>query len=479
MLIMIHIQAIVGMVFILLYSITILGLAVVVIAENRNPLKTISWIVVLILIPGIGLLFYFLFGQDNRKQKIISRRAYKRIMKGTQWRKLPQDAACSVPDAYKPLSNLLFHNNHSTPLYGSKIKIYTNGAEKFSDLLKNIAQATHHIHIQYYIFLDDEIGVRVKEALIAKAREGIQVRVMYDDMGCWGVKNRFFKEMEEAGVEVYPFLRVAFPVFSSKVNYRNHRKVVIIDGITGFMGGMNIADRYDKGISWGVWRDTHFRFTGKGVHGLQLAFLADWYVVSKQLLNDKAYYPPAPIYTDNVLQIATSGPTSHWRTLLQATIFLVANAKKYVYIQTPYFLPTEGLNQVLQMAALGGVDVRLMVPHRSDTRTANMASHSYVDEMIKAGVIVYFYKRGFMHSKMIVADDAVASIGSANMDFRSFEHNFEINAYVYQSSFAVQMRKMFHHDMQHCERITPAKWLKRPLKQRLEESFMRLFSPLL
>ena len=206
----------------------------------------------------------------------------------------------------------------------------------------------------------------------------------------------------------------------------------------------------------------------------------DWYVVSKKLLNEKIYYPPLPVYSDdNIMQICTSGPVGQWRTLLQAAIFTVANAKKYVFIQTPYFLPTEGLNQALQIAALGGVDVRLMLPKRSDTRTANMATHSFIDEMVKAGVKVYFYKPGFLHSKLMVADDELTCIGSANMDFRSFEHNFEINAFVYQPSFAQQMRKVFLHDMHSCERLVPSRWLKRPLKQRIAESFMRLFSPLL
>ena len=328
------------------------------------------------------------------------------------------------------------NTNQSSLLYGTQITIYTNGTDKFKDLLEEIQKATHHIHIQYYIFCDDEIGKQVQQLLIKKVKEGVKVRVLYDDVGCWNVKDGFFKEMKEAGIEVYAFLRVAFPVFTSKVNYRNHRKIIVIDGKVGFMGGMNIADRYDKGTSWGTWRDTHFKFVGKGVHGLQSVFLIDWYVVSKKLLNDRIYYPAAQIYSDNIMQIATSGPVGQWRTLLQATIFMIANAKKYIFIQTPYFLPTEGLNQALQTAALG-------------------------------------------HSKLVVSDDALTSIGSANMDFRSFEHNFEINAFVYQKEFALQMKRIFTHDMHHCERLIPSRWLKRPLKQRMAESFMRLFSPLL
>ena len=478
MLAAIHIQYIVSSILIALYCLTILGLVLVIITENRNPLKTIPWVIVLLLAPGIGLIFYIFFGQDNRRQRIISRRTYKRIMKRPQEGQIAQDA-CAVPKAYTPLSKLLSNSNQTPLLCGTQITTYTNGSDKFKDLLDALRNATHHIHIQYYIFCDDSIGREIQQTLIQKAKEGIEVRVLYDDVGCWNVKDKFFKEMKKAGVEVFPFLRVAFPVFSSKVNYRNHRKIVVIDGKIGFMGGMNIADRYEKGIAWGVWKDLHFKFAGKGVHGLQSAFLIDWYVITKKLLIDKVYYPSTRIYGDNIMQIATSGPVGMWRILLQATIYVISNAKKYVYIQTPYFLPTEGLNQALQSAALGGIDVRIMLPKRSDTRTANMATHSFIDEMVRAGVKIYLYKPGFLHSKLMVSDDAITSIGSANMDFRSFEHNFEINAYVYQKDFAVEMRNIFLNDMYHCEHLIPTVWLKRPLKQRLAESFMRLFSPLL
>ncbi|MDH6306109.1 cardiolipin synthase [Parabacteroides sp. PF5-5] len=475
----IEIKTVVGLIFILLYSLTILGLVLVIITENRNPLKTIPWVIVLMFLPGVGLLFYFYFGQDNRKQRIISRRTYKRIMKHPHTGGKHMQDFCVVPEQYKPLVTLLGHN-HQTPLfYGTEVTTYTSGPDKFNALMEELEQATHHIHLQYYIFLDDEIGNQIKSILINKAKAGVEVRVLYDDVGCWNVKPKFFKEMTEAGIEVYAFLRVAFPVLASKVNYRNHRKIVIIDGKVGFMGGMNIADRYVKGTTWGDWRDTHFKFVGKGVQGLQSAFLIDWYVVSKKLLNNKIYYPPAAVYSDNIMQILTSGPTGPWRTLLQSIIFMISNAKKYVYLQTPYFLPTEGLNQALQTAALGGVDVRLMLPKRSDTKTANMASRSFIDDMVKAGAKVFFYESGFLHAKLVVCDDEIACIGSSNMDFRSFEHNFEVNAFIYQKDFALQMKKIFQHDVHSCEKLIPTRWLRRPIKQRIAESFMRLFSPLL
>lgn len=465
-------------IFILLYSITIIGLIVVIIAENRNPLKTIPWVVVLLFAPGVGILFYFFFGQDNRKQRIISRKTYKRIIKQPRTGKIPHDA-CSVPEQYKGLTKLLNRSRTSPLLYGSDIRVFTNGKDKFRALFDDIRRAKYHVHVQYYIFNDDEIGTQLKDLLVQKAREGVEVRVLYDDVGSWKAKNRFFHEMEKEGIEVYAFLKVVFPVLTSKVNYRNHRKVVVIDGKIGYMGGMNVADRYIKGVSWGVWHDLHFRIEGKGVQSLQSAFLLDWYVVSKQIISDKRYFPKSEVLSDNIMQVITSGPVGPWRVLAQAEIYLIANARKYVYIQTPYFLPTEGLSQALQVAARSGVDVRIMIPERSDTRMAHLATRSFLAEMIRAGVKIYFYQPGFLHAKLIVSDDAVACIGSANMDFRSLEHNFEINAFVYQREFAMEMRRIFMYDVEQCLHITPSIWLKRPLSKRFSESFMRLFSPLL
>jgi cardiolipin synthase len=462
-----------------LYSISILGLASVILLENRNPLKTIAWVLVLLFLPGIGLIFYIFFGQDNRRQRVISRRTYKRIIKPLLTGHLMQDK-CVVSPAYQPLARLLNRNNQNPLLYGSDIVCYTDGEEKFKALLEEIEKAVHHIHLQYYIFANDEIGRKVQQLLIKKAKENIKVRVLYDDVGSWNVKPYFFKEMKAAGIELYSFLKVVFPILTNKVNYRNHRKVVVIDGKVGFIGGMNIADRYINGTSWGMWRDTHFKIKGKGVHGLQSAFLIDWYVMSKQLIKEKEYYPEEKIFGKNIMQIATSGPIGQWRILQQAFMFCITNAKKYLYIQTPYFLPTDSLNQALQTAALSGVDVCLMLPERSDTRMVNMASHSFLDDMIKAGVKIHFYKTGFLHSKLLVMDDELTCIGSANFDFRSFEHNFEINAFVYDRLFALKMKQMFLNDMQnHCEQVNPGRWLSRPLFKRLSESVMRLFSPLL
>ena len=463
---------------IVLYCITIVGLVLIVLLENRNPLKTIPWVIVLIFIPGIGLIFYYFFGRDNRRLRIITRRMYKRFKKQIRIEYQPQDLSI-IPKEFLPLAKILNNSNYAAISSGSNLSIFTNGKDKFDTLLKDIANAYHHIHLQYYIIENDKIGNLVKEALIKKVQEGVQVRVLYDDVGSWNVKKIFFNEMREAGIEVFSILKVVFPHFTSKVNYRNHRKVVIIDGEIGYMGGMNIADRYVYGNNLGLWRDTHFRITGAGVYGLQASFILDWYAISNQLIKGVDYYPPLSNFSDLKMQVVTSGPTNQWQTLLQAFNFCISNAKKYVFIQTPYFLPNEALNLALQTAALGGIDVRLMIPKQSDTVSAKMATFSYVDKMLRAGVKVYLYTQGFLHSKLLLIDDMVSCVGSANFDFRSFEHNFEINAFVYQKEFAKRMKAIFLQDIRKCEALSYAVWRKRPLAIRLAESFMRLFAPLL
>jgi cardiolipin synthase len=467
-----------GSIFILLYSITIIGLVLLILLENRNPLKTIPWVIVLIFVPGIGLVFYYFFGRDHYRMRIISRRIYKRFMKQIPVYRLPHNMG-EIPPGYLPLAQLLNKSNYSAIFRGSDIAVYTKGPDKFSALLEDIHRAQHHIHFQYYIFSDDKIGYQVRQALIAKAREGVKIRLLYDDVGSWDTKNRFFEEMKKEGIEVFAFLKVVFPLLTSKVNYRNHRKIVVIDGRIGYMGGMNVADRYYEGNKLGPWRDTHFRITGPGVYGLQSSFLIDWHAASNLIIKGKEFYPESKTYSDMKMQVVMSGPTSQWLTLMQAFIFCISNAKKYIYIQTPYFLPTEALNQALQMAALGGIDVRLMIPKISDTRSAKMATFSYVDKMLKSGVKVFLYTKGFLHSKLLLVDDMLSCFGSANFDFRSFEHNFEINTFVYQKDFAVKMKKIFQQDICDCEEVTYAAWRKRPITNRLTESFMRLFAPLL
>lgn len=249
--------------------------------------------------------------------------------------------------------------------------------------------------------------------------------------------------MREAGIEVRSFLKVRFPLFTSKVNYRNHRKIVVIDGRVGFVGGMNLAERYMRGVAWGIWRDTHLLLEGKAVHGLQTAFLLDWYFVDRTLITSARYFPKIDCVGSALAQIVTSEPVGPWREIMQGLCMALMGARKYFYMQTPYFLPTESVLVAMRTAALAGVDVRLMIPMRADSRLTHLASCSYLADVLQAGVKVYFYKKGFLHSKLMVSDDELSTVGSTNIDFRSFEHNFEVNAFVYDVETALQMREIF------------------------------------
>lgn len=464
--------------FQILYVLTAVGVVFVVISENRNPLKTISWVLILLLLPLVGLIIYYFFGEDNRKKRLISRKMQKRLNRKS-FDRIERLETLNPPAEYKRLVNLL-NNVKDAPLYGgNKIKFYTSGKEKFEDLFREIRKARHHIHIQYYIYMDDSIGCRLRDLLVEKVAEGVEVRLMYDDVGSWKVKTRFYKDMEAKGIIVSPFLKVAFPLLTSRVNYRNHRKVVIIDGEIGFMGGMNVADRYLDGINDGVWRDSHFKLEGKAVHGLQTSFVIDWYSVRKEFLSSQKYFPNLKPCGNALMQIATSGPTGEFKEIHQGIFQAIMNAKKYVYIQTPYFIPTDVLLLAIQTAAIGGVEICLMIPEHSDTTFVHIASMSYIKQLLSARVKVYFFTAGFLHSKLMVIDDSLVITGSANMDVRSFEHNFEIDAFIYNQQTALEAKQIFFRDMEDSKLVDYDEWMKRHWFKRFQESFLRMFTPLL
>jgi cardiolipin synthase len=285
--------------------------------------------------------------------------------------------------------------------------------------------------------------------------------------------------MLSMGIEVRPFLKVRFPRFTGKVNYRNHRKLAIIDGKTGFIGGMNIANRYVKGLSWGTWRDTHLKIEGRGVYGLQTAFLTDWYATDYSLITSSRYYPEMGVSGDVLMQIVTSNPIGKCRNIMQGLLVAISSARKYLYIQTPYLLPSEPILLALKTASLAGVDVRIMIPQKADTKLVHYASLSYIDELLEAGVNIYMYKKGFLHAKLLVSDDVLSTIGSTNMDFRSFEHNFEANAFMYDRCVAVTLKNTFISDQKNALSLSVKNWRKRSWYQKSLESVIRLFAPLL
>lgn len=461
-----------------LYFCAIIGTIIVVILDNRNPVKTMAWILVLTFLPFVGLVFYFFFGRTTRRERIISKKSYNRLMKKPTAEFIAQEAF-EIPAEQYSLIRLFQNTNQSLLFEGNKVDIYTDGLSKLEALIKELYKAKHHIHLEYYIFEDDAVGRLVRDILIDKAKEGVRIRLLYDDVGCWHVRHTFYEEMRDAGIEVRSFLKVRFPLFTSKVNYRNHRKIAVIDGLVGFVGGMNIAERYVRGFSWGIWRDTHIKIEGKAVYGLQTSFLLDWYFVDQTLITSAKYFPPMELKGVSLAQIVTSDPVGEWKEIMQGLTLAISNAKRYFYIQTPYFLPTEPILAALQTAALAGIDVRIMLPEHADNRITHLGSRSYLKDIMRAGVKVYFYQKGFLHSKLMVSDDILSTVGSTNMDFRSFEHNFEVNAFMYDEDTALRMKEIFLRDQKESVLIPLKTWVKRPLRQKAMESVVRLLAPLL
>ncbi len=463
----------------LAYAGTIISLVAVVLSENRNPVKSLAWITVLLMVPVFGVVLYIFFGRSLKNTRMITRRNRRRLRKKESFRSVDV-SKLTLSTASRQQIKMAKTITGSIYYPGNKVEIFTDGHSKFDALIADMESAKEYIHLQYYIFTDDNTGTRVAETLMRKAREGVKVRVIYDHIGSINTKSKFFRRMTEAGVAVYPFFRVTFPVFATRINWRNHRKIAIIDGKVGYIGGMNIADRYINGVAYGIWRDTHLRITGPAVGGLQYSFAIDWNFMGQPLLEESADTSThnEPHFTAGI-QMMTSGPTSTWSNIAMVFQKAIANAKRCVFLQTPYFLPTESLLRTLQAVALAKVDVRIMLPAKSDSAILTYASRSYIRECLLSGIKVYLYEGGMLHAKTVLVDDEFVSVGSTNFDFRSFEHNFESNVFIYSQEINRQMREIFLEDLTQCVRISPSEWNKRPRWQKIKESIFRLLSPVL
>ena len=465
----------------MVYVCVVLVVMVTVLMDNRQPAKTMAWVMVLIFMPVIGIVLYFFFGQNTRKEKYISQRSMDQLTKRSMF-EFAEQQNLVLPEEHGVLIKLFASQNWALPFKNNEAEIHTDGYEFFNALLRDIGRAEHHIHLETYIICDDPLGRLVADALIDKARTGVEVRLIYDDVGCWNVPAAFFERMRAAGIDVNAFMPVKFPAFTSKVNYRNHRKLCVIDGRVGYIGGMNIAVRYLKGSKGVPWRDTHLRIRGGAVYGIQRAFLVDWYFVDRTLISKRCYYPvqdPA-INNDCIMQIVTSSPISKWPEMAQGYVRILLEAKRYVYMETPYFLPTEPVMFAMRTAALAGVDVKLLVPLHADAKFVEWASRSFVQEAVDAGVDVYLYTAGFNHSKLLVSDDSLSTCGSTNIDFRSFDNNFESNVFIYDRRMALRIKQVFMDDMAHCVKYeTYMRSRRLSFTHRLWESLVRMFSPLM
>lgn len=463
----------------ILYLSVIVACVVVVLSENRNPIRALAWTIALLFLPVIGLIFYLFFGRGLKGMKMISRRNKRKLM---------HYAGSHSNTTHEPDNNLqyrelkrLAHNLCNAPFtLNNKVKIYTDGISKFNDLRQDLRNAKKSIMLQYYIFLDDKLGTEIADILKDKAREGLEVYVMYDHVGSFSASNNFFNSMREAGIKVHPFFKVSFPQLANRINWRNHRKIVIIDDAIGYIGGMNIADRYVDGTEDGAaWRDTHFRITGDVVQSLFYSFAIDWNFLNPHLSGQYDFCPGDSPCTETGMQLVTSGPTDTWNTLTLCFLKAISSATKRIYIQTPYFLPTDALMHALITAAISKIDVRIMIPRNSDSKMLKYASYSYVSQCLKAGIKVYLYEPGMLHAKMMVIDDEFVTAGSTNFDFRSFENNFESNLLIYDQELNSKMRDIFFKDLESCTKINGAQWQRRPGIQRAAESMVRLLSPIL
>ncbi|WP_438348791.1 cardiolipin synthase [Paenibacillus sp. FA6] len=465
-------------------TLTVISLCFMISMENRNPSTTMSWILLLALVPIVGLLFYFLFGQNffNRrkydKKALRDMEAYERIE--NEELRIHQDLSkfTTRQQQFLKLSQRLAR----TPIsFSTETTILTNGEQTFSTLLTELENAKHHIHMEYYIFRADDIGTQIQQILINKAKMGVAVRFMYDAVGSIQIPKVFLKEMEEAGVKLVAFGSVKTNFFSSRVNFRNHRKIVVIDGSVGLIGGLNVGDEYlSRSETYGFWRDTHMLVKGEAVRTLQIIFLRDWlYMTGEQFLEQEYLSPTLTSGNDGVVQMIASGPDNERRVLRNLFFSMITSAEKSVWLATPYFIPDDDILTALRVAALGGIDVRILFPAKPDKWVPFFASHSYFPALMEVGVKIYEYEKGFLHSKLLIVDGEVATIGTANMDMRSLNLNFEVNALLVKTSSVQKMVTDFERDLLTATLMSPERLKVKKVWERILESAARLMSPLL
>jgi cardiolipin synthase len=458
-----------------------------ILLKNINPTKTVTYIIVLVFFPFFGLIVYYLFGQEYRKNKIFNRKHIlnQKLVENVNKQLEPEkqeikDLKDDLLDERIKLVKLLHSSKESPLTTKNEVEIIKNGENKFKILLDDLKNAKDHIHLEYYILRDDKIGLKIIDILCEQASKGISVKLSIDDVGS-SISRKEKKRLTKSGVVWHSFMPVLFPGFTGKMNYRNHRKIAIIDGKIGYIGGINISDTYvNYDDSDDYWRDTHLRICGEAVKALQIHFLMTWEFVSGKDISIKDNYFPNVEYDVNVaMQIAASGPDTDWANIMEVIFAAIVTSEKYVYLTTPYFIPNDQIITALQVASKCGVDVRLLIPKGSDSWTAKHATNSYLECLMEANVKVYRYCKGFIHAKTMVVDDMFSTVGTTNMDYRSFNINFEINAIIYDEAKSKELKSHFFEDLEDSEEIELERWRKRPKLQKLKESYSRLWAPLL
>ncbi|KVV13743.1 cardiolipin synthase [Flavobacterium sp. TAB 87] len=463
-----------------------------VIFDTRSSTKALAYILFIIFVPVAGMIFYFSFGINYRKRKLYTKKLQidePLRLKIRNKMNMQAEAISNsglVPEKHQTLAAFIRRAGSSPLTANNKVKLLINGEEKFVELLTALENAKSHIHLEYYIYENDQTGNEIAEILIKKAKEGLEVRFMYDDFGSHGLGKLFVEKLQKAGVQTAPFYKIKWYALANRINYRNHRKIVIIDGTIGFVGGINMSDKYRNDLNAKnhlYWRDTHLMIQGQAASYLQYLFVCDWNFCSSTLLPyNKNYFPDflhADTIEEEVVQIAASGPDSSQPLIFYSLLEAISSAKKSIYITSPYFIPGESLMDALIIAIQSGLDVKVLIPGISDSKMVNAAASAYYTELLEYGAKIYQYNKGFVHAKTMVIDDDLAIIGSANMDYRSFDLNFEVNAMVYSKNIASQLTAAFEDDLKYTIQIDKESWLNRPKYIHLWEKVVRLLSPFL
>lgn len=472
----------------IIYIINIVMAVIIIFLERKDPTATLAWVLVLVVFPGVGFVFYLLLSQNFSRKRLFSMKIYAKKTFG-DYISVQQNLFNSGGlvlndksiDNFRDLIKMNLFSHDFSYTQNNEVKIYIDGQQKFYELFNDIQNAKHHIHMEYYIIKNDNLGNDLLNLLIKKAEEGIEVRLMFDSIGGRHIPKETIDRLKHSGVKVAIFFSSTFPFFNFKINYRNHRKIVVIDGETAYIGGFNVGDEYvglNKKI--GYWRDTHVRISGDAVIDLQTRFFLDWGYASKEDLMFLPHYFPDTKKDGNVgVQIISSGPDKLDEVIKSNYVKMINSAKESILIQTPYFVPDASVLESLRIAAKSGVDVKIMIPCKPDHPFVYWATYWYCGNLLPYGVKVYTYENGFLHAKTLVVDGKVASVGTANFDMRSFKLNFEVNAIIFDTMIASALHDIFFNDLRYSLELTRELYLERGLVIRFKESICRLLSPLL
>lgn len=472
-----------------MYFITLVFAIGVLLMDKGDPVKTLSWIIVMLIIPGFGMIFYNFFGASFKEEGRPKRdyvesqelvQQYINIIEEV----LPYNEASILPEAKTDIEHkniaYLLNDPGSNIFINTHCELLIDGPETFYRLKEDLERAEKYIHLEYFIWTDDELGQEIKSILIDRAKAGVEVRILIDGIGSSDLSSAYIRELCNHNVRVEVFRPMWKTIIDSYSNFRNHRKIAIIDGHAGYTGGINVDGKYIKGDpDLGHWHDAHVRLTGDAVLGLQMTFLVDWYFQTKEKFQDKKYFPLHSKENDGLCHIVTSGHQSEWDGIKQCYINSFYNAKKYLYLITPYLSPNETLINGIKTAALSGIDTRLLIPMRGDSHITQSVTMSYAEILLDSGVRVYQYEDGFVHSKLMVSDDEIATVGSANLDIRSMDQNLEINVFSYEPEFIEEVKQSFLNDLKSSRELSKEYFDNFSWFKKFRLALFRLLAPLL